>query len=81
VNLTQLIETIHNICKVQGSNIDHHTKKQLVVILYLFNKIHFFFTMLLIYSYNSTLHEIINIGIKILFEFVDKKIQTLFKEK
>jgi len=37
--------------------------------------------MLLIYSYNSTLHEIINIGIKILFEFVDKKIQTLFKEK
>jgi hypothetical protein len=27
VNLTQLVRTMHNICKVRGSNLDHHKKK------------------------------------------------------
>ena len=27
VNLTQLVWTMHNVCKVQGSNPDHQQKK------------------------------------------------------
>ena len=27
VSLTQLVRTMHNICKVRGSNIGHHKKK------------------------------------------------------
>ena len=27
VNLTQLVRTMHNICKVWGSNLSHHKKK------------------------------------------------------
>jgi len=27
VNLTRLVRTMHNICKVQGTNIGHHKKK------------------------------------------------------
>jgi len=28
VSLTQLVETIHNICKVRGSNLNHHKKRK-----------------------------------------------------
>jgi len=28
VSLTQLVKTMHNICKVWGSNPDHHQKKR-----------------------------------------------------
>jgi len=28
VSLTQLVWTMHNICKVQGSNADNHKKKK-----------------------------------------------------
>jgi len=29
VSLAQLINTMHNICKVRGSNLDHHKNKRL----------------------------------------------------
>jgi hypothetical protein len=34
MNLTQLVRTMHNICKFRGSNPNHHKKRQLKMIIF-----------------------------------------------
>jgi len=53
VSLTQLVWTMHNICKVRGSNPGHHKKKTMLIFYQQYNKYNtksdFFFLTILIY--------------------------------